>query len=413
MFIQKWLSKQPIQKKLIYSNVIGIMIALVPVVIIMLAYEYKAIQNATLQEIRVQADIIRDSSAAAVAFQDKKAAEETLSALVGAQDMLEAHLILADGTMLAHYHKSEKENKDLEQFPVNLEQTLEIITSTTITISKPVLLRSQPVGTLILESSLNGFYNRLYWYVVCTFFATVIAFYLARWVATRISKTITEPLTYLLAATQRITTNEDYSTDSTTFSIETKDEVGSLSRAFGEMMSQINKRDLSLKQLAYYDRVTGMPNRHFFEERITQAVENATRYGSYCYLMMIDLDDFKIVNDKLGHHVGDLLLKDVGKRLAHSLRKSDSFFRIGGDEFAIILESRAGDEPIEELATKIIHALSMPTTLDGHCVKIGASIGISLFPSWAEDTRTLMSTADAAMYVAKSKGKNSFQFYNG
>lgn len=413
MLIQKWLGKHSIQQKLIYSNTIGIMLALIPVVIIMFAYEYKAIQSATLQEIRVQADIIRDSSAAAVAFQDAKTAEETLSALVGAQDMLEAHLILADGTMLAHYHKSEKENEDLAQFPVNLEQTLEIITSRTITISKPVLLRSQPVGTLILESSLNGFYNRLYWYVVCTFFATVVAFYLARWVATCISKSITEPLKYLLAATQRITTDKDFSMERTTFSTENKDEVGSLSRAFDEMMLQINKRDLSLKQLAYYDRVTGMPNRHFFEERITQAVENATRYGSYCYLMMIDLDDFKIVNDKLGHHVGDLLLQEVGKRLTCTLRKNDTSFRIGGDEFAIILESKADDESVKKLAHKIIEVLSTPTICDGHSIKVGASIGISLFPSWSEDTQTLMSTADAAMYIAKAKGKNSFHLYNG
>lgn len=412
MWIKKWLDKQSIQKKLIYSNTIGIALALLPVAIIMLTYEYVAIQDATLHEIRVQADIIRDSSAAAVAFQDAKTAEETLSALTGAQDILEAHLVLPNGIILANYTKSEKDNKDLTQFPANLEKSLETITFSTIMIRKPILLRSTPVGTIYLVSSLNSFYTRLWWYVVCIFFATCMAYYLARWVATRISKTITEPLTYLLTATQRITTDEDYSADASTFSVETKDEVGSLSRAFAEMMSQINKRDLSLKQVAYYDRVTGMPNRHFFEERIIQAVANATRYGGYCYLMMIDLDDFKIVNDRLGHHVGDLLLQEVGIRLSSTLRKNDSFFRIGGDEFAIILETKTADEPVKKLARKIINVLSTPAVLDGHSVKVGASIGISLFPSWSEDVQTLMSSADAAMYIAKAKGKNNFQLYN-
>lgn len=408
MWLKKWLDKQSIQKKLIYSNTIGIMIALVPVVIIMLTYEYIAIQNALLQEIRIQADIVRDSSAAAVAFRDEQAAKETLSALAGAEDMLEAHLILPDGVVLASFYKQEHEKKNVPIFGVNETITQEMLSFNEITISKPILLRGTPVGTLTLTSSLDRFYTRLWWYIVCTFMATSLAFYLAQWVATRISQSITGPLTYLISATQRITTDGDYSTD---LSIDTKDEVGSLSRAFGEMMSQIHKRDLSLQQLAYYDRVTGIPNRHYFAERIAQAVENASRYGSFCYLMMIDLDDFKIVNDKLGHNIGDLLLQDVGHKLVNTMRKNDSIFRIGGDEFAIILESKTDKESVNQIASKIIQAISTPTTLEGHEVKVGASIGISLFPTWASDTTSLMSTADAAMYIAKAKGKNNFHFY--
>ena len=408
MWLKKWLDKQSIQKKLIYSNTIGIMLALIPVVIIMLTYEYIAIQNALLQEIRIQADIVRDSSAAAVAFRDVQAAKETLSALAGAEDMLEAHLILPDGVVLASFYKQGYEKRNVSVFSVNETITQEMLSFNEITISKPILLRGTPVGTLTLTSSLDRFYARLWWYIVCTFMATSLAFYLAQWVATRISQSITGPLTYLISATQRITTDGDYSTD---FSIDTKDEVGSLSRAFGEMMSQIHKRDLSLQQLAYYDRVTGIPNRHYFAERITQAVENASRYGSFCYLMMIDLDDFKIVNDKLGHNIGDLLLQDVGNKLVSTMRKSDSIFRIGGDEFAIILESKTDKESINQIASKIIQAVSTPTILEGHEVKVGASIGISLFPTWASDTTSLMSTADAAMYIAKAKGKNNFHFY--
>lgn len=410
-FFTRWLDKHSIQKKLIFSNNIGIALALIPVVVIMLIFEYTAIQNAVLQEVRVQSDIIRDSSAAAVAFRDEQAAKEMLLALQSAQDMLEAHLVLPDGIILASYYKSNLTPETPPSFKAHSVHEEETISLNAITISKPIVLRSQTVGTLVLTSSLNGFYKRLWWYVLCTFVTTVMAFSLAKWIATRISKTITEPLTYLLNATQRITTDKDYSAENTTFAVEAKDEVGSLSRAFGEMMSQIHKRDLSLQQLAYYDRVTGVPNRHYFEERIAQAVENADRYGSYCYLMMIDLDDFKIVNDKLGHHIGDLLLRNVSERLTNAMRKNDSIFRIGGDEFAIIIESKTDKECIKEMATKIIAALSSPVILDGHHVKVGASIGISLFPTWANDIRTLMSTADAAMYIAKAKGKNNFHCY--
>jgi diguanylate cyclase (GGDEF)-like protein len=238
--------------------------------------------------------------------------------------------------------------------------------------------------------------------------AVIIAFLSAIWIATRVSKTITEPLAYLIAATERITKNQDY----TEFPVvQNQDEIGSLSRAFGEMVSQIQARDLGLQQLAYYDPITGLPNRHYFEERIQQGVGNALRYGTFCYLMMIDLDDFKIVNDKLGHHVGDLLLKDVGNKLSSTMRKNDSIFRIGGDEFAVIVENNSNLEDVSLLANKIINIVSTPTMLDGHSVKVGASVGISVCPIYATNTIELMSTADSAMYIAKAKGKNNYHFY--
>lgn len=167
-----------------------------------------------------------------------------------------------------------------------------------------------------------------------------------------------------------------------------------------------------MQQLAYYDRVTGIANRHFFEERIEQALTNAERYGTACYLLMIDLDDFKIVNDQLGHHVGDLLLRHVSESLKRTMRQNDSIFRIGGDEFAIIIENTSESESVGRIAEKIIQAVSTPVILDEHEVKVGASIGISCFPKLSNDIRELMNTADAAMYVAKRSGKNSYKIYN-
>lgn len=407
--LKNLVSDWSIQKKLVYSNLFGIAFAFIPVVFIMVTYEYFSLRNNLVNEIRVHAEIVGESSAAAMAFRDKESAHETLLALDGAEDIIEAHLVLSDGSELEHYYNKEYFiNKSSKVFQAGLKSK-EQLTLSTITIEKPIYLRSEYVGSLVLISSMHNFYTRLAWYTLIIFIATMIGFILARMVATRISKTITAPLMELIDATQKVTAGNDYSTP---IQVESKDEVGNLSRAFSDMMSQVHKRDLTMKQLAYYDRVTGIANRHFFEERIAQALANAERYGTACYLLMIDLDDFKIVNDKLGHHVGDLLLRHVSESLKRMMRQNDNIFRIGGDEFAIIIESTSDAESVGRIAEKIIQAVSTPVILDDHEVKVGASIGISCFPKLSSDVQGLMSTADAAMYVAKRSGKNSYKIYN-
>jgi diguanylate cyclase len=407
--LKEWIGSLSIQQKLIYSNMLGIAFAFLPVIFIMLTYEYFALRNNLMKEIRVYAEIVAESSAAAMAFGDKGSAHETLFALRGAGDIIEAHLILPNGSILEHYYSKEyQSNKSSKIFQAS-RKSKEYLTLSTITIEKPIFLRSEYVGSLVLISSMYGFYLRLTWYTFIIAIAAIIGFILARMVATRISKTITDPLMELITITQKVSSERDYTTP---IVVESKDEVGNLSRAFSDMMSQVHKRDLTMQQLAYYDRVTGIANRHFFEERIFQAVGNAERYGTACYLLMIDLDDFKIVNDNLGHHIGDLLLRHVGESLKRAMRQNDSIFRIGGDEFAIIIESPSNTEAVGRIAEKIIQAVSTPVILEKHDVKVGASIGISCFPKLSKDVRGLLTTADAAMYIAKGKGKNTYQVYS-
>lgn len=407
--LKLWISKLSIQQKLIYSNLIGIAFAFIPVVVIMVTYEYISLRDAILKELRVQSDIIAESTSAAVAFQDHESAHETLFALHGSHDFLEAHLILPNGAVFESYYK-EGHIPLTRQTSIDLSKLhAEQVKTSMIIIHKPIRLRTEEVGSLVMISSLDTFYNRLMWYVLFITMTSTVGFILARLVATRISKTITGPLSTLTAVTQRIMRDRDYSIP---LSIDTKDEVGSLSNAFGEMMSQIRKRDLSLQQLAYYDRITDIPNRHYFEERIAQAVTNAERYGTTCYLLMIDLDDFKIVNDTLGHHIGDELLRYVSETLKNTMRQNDTIFRIGGDEFAVIIESASDNESVSKIAQKIIDAVSTPVILEGHTVHVGASIGISYYPKHSSSVRSLMSTADVAMYIAKGKGKNGFEVYD-
>ena len=166
-----------------------------------------------------------------------------------------------------------------------------------------------------------------------------------------------------------------------------------------------------LEHLAQFDSLTGLPNRYLFHDRLAQAVAQARRDGQTMAMLFIDLDRFKQVNDSLGHGVGDLLLKQVSARLSTSVRASDSVGRFGGDEFGAILSNLAKPEDAGLVARKIIDAMGQPFDLDGTMVRIGASIGVGVFPADGEDVDQLINNADIAMYQAKELGRNNYQYF--
>jgi diguanylate cyclase (GGDEF)-like protein len=401
--IRQWLGNQSIQKKLIISNFFGSSISYIFVILIMLSYEYFALRNHSLSQLNVESDMVVESVAAAMAFQDAVAAEESLRTLRGADDILEAHLFLNDKTLFKSYYRNPKKTLPLQDV-----FNMKVDTFSYIAVKKMISLRSQQVGSLIIVASMKHFYTRLFWYMLILVGATSFGLYFATLIAVRISKMITTPLESLTHTTEKIMAEGTYSTPINSAS---NDEVGMLSRAFSAMISQIHERDESLKHLAYYDRVTGIANRHYFEERIAQSVDNATRYGTSCALLMLDLDDFKIVNDHYGHPVGDMLLKHVSETLRLTLRSNDVIFRIGGDEFAVIIESECSEELLSMIALKIIHAISQPVLLEKHTVVVGISIGISCFPKYSKNLNSLIRHADTAMYRAKSEGKNRYSLF--
>jgi diguanylate cyclase (GGDEF)-like protein len=149
-----------------------------------------------------------------------------------------------------------------------------------------------------------------------------------------------------------------------------------------------------------------------FNDRLEQGIVAARRTGQSLALMFIDLDRFKYINDSLGHQVGDLLLKEVAVRMLGCIRKGDTLSRLGGDEFVVTLEGLQQAEDAAQVAAKIIKALARPFEIAGHTLNTSCSIGISIFPLDAEDDRTLMKNADTAMYHAKEKGRNNYQFFS-
>jgi len=181
----------------------------------------------------------------------------------------------------------------------------------------------------------------------------------------------------------------------------------------------INYRDVTerklaeetLQHLAYRDTLTDLPNRFLFHDRLEHAIEQARRRNTGVAVMYVDLDRFKVVNDTLGHTIGDRLLQVVSRRLRDVLRADDTIARLGGDEFAVIIPEVARAEDAGSVGRKLIGALREPIMLDGHELHVTASAGISLFPSDGTDVETLLKHADAALYRSKDVGRNTVQLF--
>lgn len=169
--------------------------------------------------------------------------------------------------------------------------------------------------------------------------------------------------------------------------------------------------DEKIRYLAQYDTLTELPNRVMLQDRVDHALAQAHRNREKVAVLFLDLDDFKHVNDSLGHQTGDQLLRTVSQRLRRCLRECDSIGRFGGDEFVICLPLPVDERHAASVAGKILETLRASIHVDGHELHVSASIGIGLFPADGEDTDTLMRAADIAMYHAKEKGRNNYQFF--
>ena len=163
--------------------------------------------------------------------------------------------------------------------------------------------------------------------------------------------------------------------------------------------------------LAYHDQLTGLYNRNHFEDYLAHALLLAQRNKENLALLFVDLDRFKIINDTLGHDIGDKVLVEIAKRLQHILRESDFIARWGGDEFVIILENIHAAKDSAKVAAHIINTLKEPIIIEPYNLTTTASVGIALYPENGEDANTLIKHADSAMYLAKDKGKNTFRYY--
>ncbi|HPF06353.1 MAG TPA: EAL domain-containing protein [Spirochaetota bacterium] len=176
-------------------------------------------------------------------------------------------------------------------------------------------------------------------------------------------------------------------------------------------ISDIKRQEELIKYQAYHDALTGLPNRILLKSRIDKAIAHSTRNKNRFGVIFLDLDNFKVINDSLGHAIGDLLLKEAADRLRRIARNDDTVARLGGDEFIILVEDIADEKPSVILSRRIIQAFREPFCIKGNNLHVGASIGIAMYPEDGEESDSLIKNADAAMYRAKDEGRQTFALF--
>jgi len=182
---------------------------------------------------------------------------------------------------------------------------------------------------------------------------------------------------------------------------------------YGVDITELKRVWSQLEHLATHDRLTGLPNRNLFFDRLQHGLDKAARRGEHLAVLFVDLDNFKQINDSFGHQMGDLLLSQVADQLRACTRKQDTVSRLGGDEFTVIVEDIrvSSEEIVAATAERIIKAIAAPFDLGGREALLSASVGIAFYPKDGEDMATLLRSADTAMYKAKEIGKNNYQFF--
>jgi len=178
-----------------------------------------------------------------------------------------------------------------------------------------------------------------------------------------------------------------------------------------ERLSVAMQSAISQARMAYYDSLTGLPNRALLFDRLTHAMNQTRRYGQELAVLFIDLDRFKFVNDTMGHEAGDTVLKTVASRIRDCLRDSDTAARLGGDEFIVLVANLDHAVSAAPVANKIVESVSQPIMMGANAATLLPGIGIALFPEDTDDTDELIRYADAAMYQAKQAESECYQFY--
>jgi diguanylate cyclase (GGDEF)-like protein len=444
----------PIKRKLIAISLLSSGAALLLACGGFVAYELTAYREATLNQLTSVASVIASNSSSALSFDDPEAAEHSLSALRSERMVVAACIYGADQQLFAAYYSSAGQERCAVRHESEASEPRD-----GLDVSMPISGEGDALGTIVIRSRPIDLYERLARYGGILGLVMLFSGLASLPLASKLQRFISEPILQLVEASKRVSADKDFSARAVSNS---HDEVGVLVESFNEMLEQIEERDQALsrhrenleaeverrtgelrsvnskltreiaqrqqaeeriRDLAYYDGLTGLPNRQLFQERLRRSLEWAQRQHELVGLLFLDLDRFKQVNDTLGHSAGDELLRKVSDRMHNSVRLGDyvgrpdlrepegEVSRLGGDEFTVLLTRLSASEDAAKVAQRVLDELAKPIPVGGYELYTTASIGIALYPADGEDLETLLRNADTAMYHAKSRNGNNYQFY--
>jgi diguanylate cyclase (GGDEF)-like protein len=407
-----------LRRRLVVINLIATAATFLLISLALIANEYLMHVWTLHDDLQVQAARISGAASASVAAGDRRGASALLARLSSTPDVTRAAIFDGHGVPLGQFHAAGLAPLDASGSIAGTHVGL-----AELDVTHPIVAGDRRVGTLRIEASLDAINQRLAWYAMVVALAAIAGVGIAVWLIDRMLVAAAGPLRQLIQLMETVTAVRHRGALPEAGS---EDEVTALTRSVRQMLKRIRERERDLERelrdrkraeedlarLAHYDALTSLPNRNYFNAQLTDMLASARRAGRSVALLFIDLDNFKIVNDTLGHHVGDLLLAAAAGRLRNSVRTSDITCRLGGDEFTVILDNVDTAEHAGQIAAKIIDALAKPFRLHDIDVHVSASIGVSLYPKDGGDASRLMKCCDMAMYHAKERGRNNFQFFS-
>ena len=417
------LNNASLATKLILATGLVIVPALVATVVV-LAYASYVDQRAYFEsDLAKQAKVAAENISAATLFENSAETTDILRSLFAPTAIVEAQVFNAAGKQVSSYHT---DNKRLPVTPLsfaNLENAP--LPKATQRHIETIEYRGQIIGNLAVVATLEPLNNRMWIQLERTIFILALFCGLALLLARSLVAKVVAPVPKLAALMDHISSKQDYAARTV---VTSRDEIGQLADRFNGLLGQIQTREADLKlelaerrstefrlaHLAATDLVTGLNNRHFFYDRLHEYVEQAQEHETerHFALIFIDLDNFKVVNDSLGHSAGDTLLAEFGNRLKALFAAPAVVCRVGGDEFAIILQSPATEATLEVAAQKIMHASAAPMFIEGNEITVTVSIGLAIFSDWRQSAEALVRNADTAMYSAKRAGKNTYALFS-
>ena len=402
-------STSTIAHKIVVVVLLASSLALCTLTLAFLAFDSVSSHALLQNRLATLADVVGQNSTAAISFNDSTAAREVLDALRAETPIAAGCLYDLSGRLFAWYQREEQ--------PQFCPATLAGISpdGQHSTVIRSILRHNEAVGTIFLSSDLREVEKRRKSLLMLAGGLLVVAILVGTVSGSLLQRRISQPVTELVCAMKEVEANHDFTAR---VAVEGSDDIAQLGIGFNTMLSELEQRDLAkryaeakLQYQAMYDELTGLPNRRLLSDRLSHTLASAARAHHIAALLYIDLDGFKLVNDSLGHAVGDLLLSQVATRLQGRVRAADTLARLGGDEFVVVLAQLNHKDEAALVAEKLLEAITLPFVIEEQKITISASIGISIFPETASDADGLLQQADSAMYAAKRNGKNGVMYY--
>lgn len=391
--------KHKINVVVILTSFLGLMIASAA----MIAYDQVKQREILAEELAILAKVVAMRSTAAITFSDAESARGNLSTLKARDSVQLACMYDAEQRVFVGVSRNVGVSPEC---PVSPKADGHFFGEDYLDVYQTVELNGKAIGNVMVRSGLDELEARLVRQLFTSVGILVISLAAAFLLTTRLQKQVYGPIVQLGSVATRITQDNNYSIRAKT---DNEDELGNTVKAFNSMLNKIEEDKEELTRLAFYDPLTGLPNRRMFKDRLEMAIENARRGSDRMALIFLDLDKFKQINDTMGHDIGDLLLKAVAKRLEAAMPETGTAFRLSGDEFTVIQNGVVRREDMQSTADRILEELAVPLVLAGKQITISASLGIAISEG-NDNIMTLMKAADTALYQAKDAGRSNYKF---